>query len=173
MGEVLVKKIAIVGAESTGKTWLAEHLAQHFNCTWVPEYSRQYLTELEGDYTAADVEAIARGQLKLEDEIAAQATGPWLFCDTNLVVIKVWMDVAYGDTPDWIVQEILNRPYQGYILTDYDIPYEPDPLREHPEMRDMLTAMYEATLEGFDLPFVKVSGSKQARLQQCIELLKP
>ena|SRR6478672_13572358 len=159
-------KIAIIGAESTGKTALAEALAEHYNTNWVIEFSRPFLEALGRPYTAADVETIARGQMKIEDMMIAE-TPDILFCDTNLLVIKIWMDNAYGATPNWILQEIDNRRYDLHILTDWDIPYEPDPLREHPEMRDYFTAKYQEELESRNLNFIKVSGSIKDRIAQC------
>ncbi|HXH19021.1 MAG TPA: ATP-binding protein, partial [Chitinophagales bacterium] len=90
-----MKKIVIVGPESSGKTFLAEKLAAHFQCLWVPEYAREYLEKLNKPYTKEDVEKIAEGQLRLEDETAAKSKS-LLICDTNLLVIKIWMDHKYG-----------------------------------------------------------------------------
>lgn len=171
MGRTTLERIAIVGAESTGKSWLAEALADHYGCLWVPEYARQYLTELGKPYTADDVEAIAKGQMAHEAALAAKQQGPYLFCDTNMLVIKVWMDSSYGDTPDWVHDIIEEERYKLHVLTDDDIPYEPDPLREHPEMRDHFTAIYEALLESLEIPYIKVSGNKADRLQQVISVL--
>ena len=171
MGGTTIERIAIVGAESTGKSWLAEALAEHYGCLWVPEYARQYLNQIDRPYTEADVEAIARGQEAHEEELAAKQQGKYLFCDTNLLVIKVWMDSSFGDTPDWIHQGIEENRYKLHIFTDDDIPYEYDPLREHPEMRDHFTAIYEALLEGLEIPYIKVSGDKETRLKQVISVL--
>jgi NadR type nicotinamide-nucleotide adenylyltransferase len=158
-------KIAVIGAESTGKTALTEALAAHYNTNWVIEFSRPYLEALGKPYTARDVEAIARGQMKIEDTMAAE-TPEILFCDTNLLVIKIWMDHAYGATPNWILKEIEQRKYDLHILTDWDIPYEPDPLREHPEMRDYFTALYKHELDSRQLNNIIASGTPEQRLTQ-------
>lgn len=171
MGGATIERIAIVGAESTGKSWLAETLAEHYGCLWVPEYARQYLSQIDRPYTEADVEAIARGQEAHEEELAAKKQGPYLFCDTNSLVIKVWMDSSFGDTPNWVHQALEEERYKLHILTDDDIPYEPDPLREHPEMRDHFTAIYTALLDGMEIPYIKVTGDKETRLQQVISVL--
>ena len=171
MDRTNLKRVAIIGAESTGKTWLAENLGTHYECLWVPEYSREYLEALNRPYTQADVEAIARGQLELEDRMAAIAQGTFLFCDTNLLVIKIWMDSSYGSTPPWVLDEIPRRTYAHHFLTDFDIPYEPDPLREHPELREHYTQKYEEALVAFNIPYTKVSGTKEQRLRQCVNVL--
>ncbi|MDX2001440.1 MAG: ATP-binding protein [Chitinophagales bacterium] len=164
-------KVAIIGAESTGKTALAEALALRYNTIWVPEYARTYLEKLNRPYTRLDVEDIARGQIHLE-EAALEQRPSMLFCDTNLLVIKIWMDHAYGFTPEWILDAIRQRQYHLHILTDWQIPYEPDPLREHPEMRDYFTVKYRQEIEQSKVPFLYVKGSLHERLQQVSDFLK-
>ena len=101
----LVKKIAIVGPESTGKSTLAEGLAKHYQTVWVPEYARGYLNKLGRGYDQSDLIKIAQGQLGLEDECVNDAKR-FLFCDTNLVVIKIWSDFKYGNCAPEILQRI-------------------------------------------------------------------
>lgn len=161
-----IKKVAIVGAECTGKSLLTEALANHFGCPYVPEFAREYLGKLNLPYTALDVQAIARGQLSLEDEAVANTGSPYLFCDTNLWVIKVWMDNSYKATPEWIEQEIQQRQYHLHILTDYNIPYENDSLREHPNERQHFTEIYRNLLENHKVPYVYVKGCLEERVKQ-------
>ncbi|HET9826707.1 MAG TPA: ATP-binding protein [Chitinophagaceae bacterium] len=64
----MLKKIAVIGPESTGKSTLCERLAQHYRTQWCPEYARQYLMTYGMTYTYDDLLTIARGQLELEDK---------------------------------------------------------------------------------------------------------
>src|SRR5688572_29846161 len=123
-----LKRIAIVGPESSGKTFLAEKLATHYQCLWVPEYAREYLEKITQPYAKEDVDQIARGQITAED-VAAKKSKSLLICDTNLLVIKIWMDHKYGSTPLWVDKEIAQRKYHLHLLTAPDIPYEFDALR--------------------------------------------
>ena len=59
-------RVAITGPESTGKSSLAKVLAEHYNTLWVPEYSREYIDNLDRDYTYEDVEKIAVSQIQKE-----------------------------------------------------------------------------------------------------------
>lgn len=161
-----MRKVAIVGAECTGKSSLAEALAEAYNCPFVPEFAREYLGKLQLPYTALDVQAIARGQMSLEDEALANTEAPYLFCDTNLWVIKVWMDNSYKTTPEWIEREIQQRPYYLHIITDHEIPYEEDPLREHPKDRPFFTELYKQLLGKNNVPYLYVKGSLQERVAQ-------
>jgi len=67
----MLKKIVIIGPESTGKSTLCEQLAQHYDSTWCPEFAREYLLTNGMNYTYDDLLTIAKGQLALEDEYAA------------------------------------------------------------------------------------------------------
>ncbi len=157
-------KIAIVGPESSGKTFLAEKLASHYQCLWVPEYAREYLEKFNLPYTKEDVEKIAQGQLRLEDA-AAKKSKSLLVCDTNLLVIKIWMDDKYGSTPQWIEKEILHRKYHLHVLTAPDIPYEYDPLRENPERGEYFFEKYKTLLEEINAAYIVISGSEKQRFE--------
>jgi nicotinamide riboside kinase len=90
-----MQKIIITGPESTGKTTLAQQLAQHYQTVWVPEYSRDYIAQLNRSYEEDDLLEIAKGQVRREDEMVAKHTPDLLICDTSLLVIKVWSKVKY------------------------------------------------------------------------------
>lgn len=160
-------RIAVVGPESTGKSTLSGQLAEYYRTVWVPEYARTYLDYLQRPYTPADVEGIARGQLAAEDEAAGRANG-LLICDTNLTVIQIWFEHAYGYCPDWIRRVNRERPYALHLLTNIDIPWEPDPQREHPELREYLFHRYRHLLVALPAPFCVISGDANERLRQAV-----
>ncbi len=164
----VIKKVAIVGPESSGKTFLAEKLAEHFQCLWVPEYAREYLEKINQPYSQADVEEIAKGQLRLEDTLAAQSNSI-LICDTNLLVIKIWLEHKYGTVPAWIENEIRQRHYDLHLLTKPDIPYEPDPLRENPEMGNYFFEKFKKELETIGAGYEIISGNENGRLAKAIK----
>jgi NadR type nicotinamide-nucleotide adenylyltransferase len=159
-----IKKIAIVGPESTGKTYLAAQLATYYKCHWVPEYAREYLLRLNSPYTQNDVEQIAKGQIDYEDVMLGESKRI-LICDTNLIVIKVWMEFKYKSCPKWIDDEIAKRNYDLYILTAADIPYKDDPLREHPLQREELFEKYVELLDALKINYVVASGNYQQRMK--------
>lgn len=165
-----LKRIAIIGPESTGKSTLSEDLARHFSSVWVPEYAREYLENLGRDYAESDLLEIAKGQVALEDKRAEEANG-LLFCDTTLVVVKVWSEHKYGRCHPWILKEAERRFYDYFLLTDIDMPWEPDPLREHPHMREYFFNVYRNYLEGNRFPYLKVVGNRQERLSLAVKRL--
>ena len=160
----MLKRVAVTGPESTGKTELAAWLANAYHTLWVPEYAREYL-EINGpDYLLEDVVAIARGQLVRENAIAKNAREV-LFCDTDLLVTKIWCEVVFGTCPEWIEQQFHLHRYELYLLCYPDIPWEPDPLRENPDDRGKLFTLYRQTLEENNLPFQVVKELGDVRFE--------
>lgn len=158
-------KVAITGPESTGKSTLSQLLADHYNTVWVPEYARSYVGALNRAYTLQDLEAIARGQLALETQLQEQATDI-LFADTDLLVIKIWSEHAFGHCPDWILEKLRQQDYNLYLLMGVDLPWEPDPQREHPHLRQFFYDWYKRELEALQVPFVEIGGQHVSRLEQ-------
>jgi len=159
--------VAIVGPESSGKSHLARQLAAHFRCDWVPEFAREYLEKLGKPYTLDDVETIARGQIESEDA-AAKKSKSLLICDTNLLVIKIWMEHKYTHVPGWIETEIKKRKYHLHLLTAPDIPYQHDPLRENPELGEYFFKKYQLLLGSIGADYVIIAGNETQRLRQAI-----
>jgi len=165
-----VKRIAIVGPECTGKSELAKSIAEHFQTSWVPEFARQYLSELTRPYTQADLFEIAKGQLQLETENAHFAKDI-LPCDTTLLVIKIWSEVKYGKCDPAIIEMMEQQKYDLHLLTYIDIPWEFDPLREHPNEREHLYKLYKSALQEMNIPFVEISGTREQRTSLAISAI--
>jgi nicotinamide riboside kinase len=162
-------KIAIVGPESTGKSSLALDLSRHFNSPFVPEVARAYLKKHGPDYGYNDLKKIATLQCEAED-LFLTSDPPLLFCDTTLMVIKIWSEFKYQRCDDWIIAEEKSRPYDLFLLTDIDLPWEQDPLREHPDKRKELFTEYYRYLIRLNRPFHIVFGSDQERTNRAIQL---
>lgn len=166
----MIKRIAITGPESTGKSSLAAALAEHYSNTFVPEYSRKYLEDLGRPYQYEDIAIIAKGQRQQELLIANQEDR-FLFCDTEPIVTKIWSEHKYGKCDPWILNEIETNPHDFYLLCDIDLPWMPDPLRENPELREYLFDLYNSELIKRGLPYGIVKGSEEERLHNAIRLL--
>ncbi|CAN5724642.1 hypothetical protein BH24BAC1_BH24BAC1_02440 [soil metagenome] len=164
-------RVAVTGPESTGKSTLSAQLAQHFHTVWVPEFARGYIGSLNRPYTLSDLEEIARGQLKAVEEALPRANRV-LFCDTELLVIKIWSEYAFGTCPAWIRKDLARQPYDLYLLLNVDLPWEPDPQREHPELREFFYGWFKAELQQYGFPVVEISGRKEARLQRAVEAVE-
>lgn len=173
-----LKKIVVIGPESTGKSSLCRSLAAHYNALWCPEFARPYLEQKGGaaHYEMEDLLAIAKGQLELEDTYSAKAArnkDRFLFIDTDMYVMKVWSEFAFGKCDHWILAQIARRPYDYYLLCDIDLPWSEDPLREYPDpsIRKQLFNYYQDLLLHQHTPFSIIQGKDNARLQRAVEAL--
>ncbi|MFO7999042.1 MAG: ATP-binding protein [Bacteroidales bacterium] len=163
-------KIAITGPESTGKSRLARELANHYRDVFVPEFAREYIDKLQRPYTESDILHIAKNQLKLESDLAPGARR-FLFCDTELIVAKIWSLHKYGRCDPYILQQIEKNSYSLYLLCDIDLPWQADEQREHPHLRKYFFNWYQRELEDYGFPYVIVSGPGRQRLQGAAEAL--
>ena len=162
-------RVALTGPESTGKTTLSRLLAEHYQTLWVPEYARGYLEQHGPHYTLDDLEKIAHGQLQAEEQTfrqAAQLGRPVVFCDTDLLVIKIWSEHSFGYCPDWILRRLEQQCYDLILLLNVDLPWHPDPLREHPHHRQYFFDLYQRELRGQLSNFAEISGPPAQRLEQ-------
>jgi NadR type nicotinamide-nucleotide adenylyltransferase len=173
-----IKKIVIIGPESTGKSTLCTELSNHYNTLWVPEYAREFLLKKENRYDYDDLLTSAKNQLVLEDqyveklkkqltENANSAHSPLLFIDTDMYVMKVWCEFVFGECHPWILEKIAERKYDYYLLCNTDLPWVKDELREYPdlEIRQRLFNIYKDIMVNQSTPWALVSGSNEQRLQ--------
>jgi NadR type nicotinamide-nucleotide adenylyltransferase len=169
-----MKKVIIIGPESTGKSTLTEQLATHYNTTWCPEFAREYLIENGTDYSFEDLLNIARGQVALEDSLLQKAKNNLYFIDTDMYVMKVWCEVAFNNCHTWILKQIAARNYDLIFLCDTDLPWVKDDLREYPDLhtRQRLFKMYKDLLINQGTKWAVISGSYAERLQVALSIIK-
>jgi NadR type nicotinamide-nucleotide adenylyltransferase len=162
-----LKRIAVTGPESTGKSELAKQLASHFHTLWVPEFAREYLSGLGRNYEFEDIAKIARQQLETENTMADQA-GNLLFCDTDMLVTKIWSLYKFGKCDPWIEEKVKSHRYDLYLLCDIDLPWAEDPLREHPGQRKELFSLYVEEIKQLDVSYAVISGTGRSRVNSAI-----
>ena len=167
------KRILILGPESTGKSTLASALAAYFQEPWVPEVAREYLEKLDRPYAYEDLLQIGRQQMQLEDELARGAKN-YLFCDTDLRVIQVWSRHRFGKIDPWVLEELERRTYDLILLCATDLPWQADPLREHPdlEIREQLFEQYLEISQQSGFSFQIISGDASVRLTTSVEAIR-
>ncbi|MBS1577467.1 MAG: ATP-binding protein [Bacteroidetes bacterium] len=187
-----MKKIVIIGPESTGKSTLCEQLAAHYNTLWCPEYAREYLLKHGTNYSFEDLLTIAKGQLALEEKYIESVLSireseikinglqnadsrfrtqdSLLFIDTDMYVMKVWCEFVFGSCHRFILDQIVERKYDLYLLCNVDLPWVKDELREYPDLetRSRLYLIYKDILINQSVPWVDVSGNYDERLRKAI-----
>lgn len=173
-GATEIIRIAIFGPESTGKTTLAKQLADHYKTVWVPEYARDYLQKKwDKNQSVCDIDdmlPIAYGQTKLENDSALIAN-KYLFCDTNLMVTKVFSEMYYDFCDTLLDKAARAHQYDLFFLTDIDVPWEKDDIRDSPEGRESVFSVFKQSLIDHKKPFITLSGDKETRLNTAISIL--
>lgn len=123
-----------------------------------------------GKYNYDDILDIAKGQFAKEESMASDASG-FLFCDTDLIVNKIWCIDKFGKCHPWILDMISNHIYDLYLLCDIDLPWKDDPLRENPGDRHRLFTLYRQELDRLEFPYAIISGTGRERLENAIEAI--
>jgi len=163
-----IKKIAIVGSESTGKSTLSAYLAAHYHTVWVPEFARDYCAALTEPPTWQDEINMFYGQLALEQEYLPKANR-LLICDTTFITVKIWSDHTFGRSPQEVLDELPKHHYDLYLLLSIDMPWEEDPLRDFPHMRDHFMNVWHKELQALDANYVVISGIGQERYDKAVQ----
>ncbi|SFH13958.1 AAA family ATPase [Pedobacter insulae] len=165
-----IKKIAIVGPESTGKSTISKALAKHYQVPWVPEYARYYCAALTADCTLQDEINMFHGQVALEESVLAITESDFIICDTTFLTVKIWSDEMLGETPQIVTDALQAKPYDFYVLLDIDLPWMEDPLRDFPHMREHFMSVWHKELKFLNANYVVVGGLND-RLQNVIEAI--
>ena len=177
----MIKKIVVIGPESTGKSTLCEQLAAHYKTAWVKEYAREYLNNKTGNYRYEDLYCIAQGQIKnevaaielMQSEDALNKKNAPLFIDTDMYVIKVWSEFVFNKTDNRLLKMIAERKYDFYLLCNVDLPWVKDDLREYPDLvtRTKLLHYYKDAMINQPLPWQLISGNYEERLSLAIKTI--
>ena len=163
-------RVSLTGPESTGKSTLAARLAAHYGTAFAPEFAREYLADFGPYYSPGDLEKIARGQLAAEAGAEARAHRI-VFLDTDLLVIKIWYEHSFGNCPEWILNCIDQQQYDLVLLMGVDLPWQPDPLREHPHLRQQFYDLYQRELRERMSNFAEITGNPDRRFAHACYLI--
>lgn len=163
-------KVIVTGAESTGKTTLCKQLAKHFNSSFILEYAREYISNLNRKYKKTDLIEIAKGQLQLESRYEKEDL---LFCDTDLITLKIWSDYKYQECNQFILNQLKKQQEEErfYLLCETDIDWKNDNQREHPIERKRINLLYKKELKNTKRKFTTISGSGILRFENAINAL--
>ncbi len=173
-------RVVVTGSECTGKSTLAAALATHYGGAPVPEFVRLFVARKGAPPDQGDVDAIARGQIGLEDKAADDADRslrnppgappPVIVGDTDLLSTIVYSRHYYGTCPEWIESAFRGRPADLYVLAGIDVPWEPDgDQRDRPDRREEMQTLFRRALQDHELRFIEVHGDQEKRLAAAID----
>lgn len=167
----MIHRVVITGAESTGKTTLAQGLANYYSEPWTHEFVREYVDNLNRALQPEDLEPIAKGQLATEDAALEEAQR-LIIHDTNLLSSIVYAKHYFETELDWVNDHFKKRTYSIYLLCKPDMKWEADEgQRDSPLARSQLHHAFKTKLNALKLPHLELHGSKEARLQQAVTMV--
>ena len=169
-------RIVLYGPESSGKTTLAKALAKQFQTTWVPEFARNYLQEKWDQKkevcSLEDLIIIAKGQINQENNLIEDAN-KFLFCDTNILITKAWSETHFnGYCAPEIQYWVDTFKYDHYFLTDIDVPWQADDLRDRPNNRKQMLDYFENILKNKKESYTLLKGNLNLRLEKAKVILE-
>lgn len=187
----LVRRVVVVGAESTGTTTLARHLADRLAVPWVPEFLRRYCevraaeagSIWDVDWTPADFDRVAEGQDRLEHEVISAwvadadrscgtARGPMAVCDTDALATALWNRRYLGSSAPRFLRRAAARPAVLYLLTPHDgVDFQQDGLRDGEHLRVEMTGWFRTALREQKVPWVEVAGDEAARVELALQAI--
>jgi HTH-type transcriptional repressor of NAD biosynthesis genes len=164
------KRVSVLGAESTGTTTLARHLAEYYRTTWVPEYGRDYCEKLQAagvdlwtyQWRSEEFAQIAHKQQEMEDVLARKANRV-LICDTDVLATGIWHERYMGCRSPDVEAIAASHRHDLYLLTSCDLPFVQDGLRDGETIRQWMTKRFEDVLTECGLRWVQISGRGDQR----------
>lgn len=169
-----MKVLVLAGPESSGKSWLAEHIQRRFGGELVSEYVRDFIDQAQRDTCYADIPVIARGQLARED--AARARAPQLLIlDTHLLSNILWSQALFGNCPAWLERELTARHYDLHLLLSPEgVEWISDGQRCQPLLEER-QAFFDATrewLDGHGQRYEVIEGDWSYRRERAFEAVQ-
>ena len=165
-----MKRVALLGGESSGKTTLARELAQALGTLWVPEYGRQRWEELRETLSVDELMRVARRQVELEDEYALRATG-WLVCDTTPLTTLQYCLHDHGQAPP-ALHRWARRSYDLTLVCMADFEFVQDGCRRDDAFRAEQQAWTLARLAEQRVQPILLRGDASQRLECALQALQ-
>lgn len=160
-----LKRVCVFGPESTGKTTLTRELAEAFETVAVPEYARTWLEAHGRDPEPADMPMIAAGRLASQQALERRANRV-LICDTDALTTRIWSEELFGEVAPEVAALVGRETFDLTLLTDIDVPFEPDPIRYFPNRRERFMTRCREALEEAGRRYTVIRGSREERRRE-------
>lgn len=164
-----VKRICLLGGESSGKTTLARTLADRLGTVWVPEAGREFWEAQGGALGYADMRHIAEAQAAREEALLGAATR-WLICDSSALTTVFYSLDGFGRV-DPEVRRLAQQTYAHTFLCAPDFPFVQDGTRRDAAFRARQFRWYEKVLEARGISYVLLQGTVDERIAKVCRVL--
>jgi nicotinamide riboside kinase len=167
--------IAVVGAESTGKTTLCEQLGRKLQGLWVPEYLRSFCVSEGRVPRAEEQRAVMQRQADCEFAAltAAQAAQVrFVFCDATPLMTAIYSELLFSDASLFDFALKHHHRYALTLFTQPDMGWQSDGImRDGAHVQAPVTARVREFLQSNALRFKEIKGSYEQRLQTALEAI--
>ncbi|MBO4962061.1 MAG: ATP-binding protein [Flavobacteriales bacterium] len=165
-----MKKIVLIGPESTGKTTMALKLSARYGGCYVPEYSRSYVIEENRELTLDDVMPIVEGQLAAESKSNAEIQ----ILDSNPLASAVYSQWYYGSVPSELDKILSELHYDLYLLCYPDIDWEEDAARcmSSQQDREDIYDIFLKRVQQSGVPYAEIKGEGSDRYSKAIDMVE-
>lgn len=166
-----IKKLCLVGPESTGKSTLAKALSQELKTIYVPEYAKAIIEKQNGEFHPANVESFVTAQINTEKALA-KFTNKIMICDSCAITTQIYAELCFDEDFTWIDEVIKANKYDHFLLFSPDVPFVDDAHRktfDNPEdMRAKMFDIFKTRLEYFGFPYTVISGDFETRKEKAL-----
>lgn len=182
-----VRRVVLIGAESTGKTTLAQRLASHYATRWVPEFGREYWEAKVSELAERDADGVTRtpdglpvdgplpelasdefrhiaAEQQRRENLAAREANRVLICDTNAFVTGTWHERYLGRRSEAVDAIGRRDRVDLYLLAEPDFPFVQDGWRDGENIRDWMHTRFLEQLAARPTPVVRLRGSPDERM---------
>lgn len=170
MNAAPIKRVVIIGSESSGTTTLARALAEHYHTVWVPEYGRTYSegrVHASQPWRSDEFTHIATEQVRMEDALATLANKV-LICDTDAFATSIWHERYMGRPSEEVKAIAAARRYDLYVVTDVHIPFVQDDIRDGESFREWMQGRFIEELAKTSTPMIIVTGPHNERFAAAV-----
>lgn len=169
-------KVALLGAESTGKTHLAQALARHYEASGrraeaVPEALRDWCAAMGRTPRPEEQMGIAQEQERRVDEALTRAEV--VIADTTALMVAVYSAMLFEDGSLYRFATERQRSYEHTLLTGLDLPWVPDGMqRDGPHVQGPVDALVRDILGKAGVPYRVVYGQGEERLRNALTAIE-
>lgn len=162
-------KVVLLGTESTGKTTLAQKLAQHFGASCVLEAARDIIGDSK-KFSLDDLHAVAQEHENRINACAANGS-PLLFIDTDIHITQSYASFMFGKQLDYPLETFSQRQAAVYLYLNNDVPHVQDGTRLDEKERNQLDLFHRETLRTYGIDYHEIKGNWQERFEQSVALI--
>ena len=160
-----IKKICLLGPESTGKSTAGKKLAQRLNTVYVPEYAKSII-EKQGNFYKHNIEEIAIAQINTEKALA-RFTNKLMICDSSALTTLLYSEMLFNESPEYIKNMIKEHKYDLYCLfypdTDFVMAAHRNVLEKPEDKRIVMFYRFKEELEKMNVQYKIIKGSFEKR----------